>query len=224
MPTPLVTGDTAGAVPSRRARSLGEAFAIFASHLSPVLIMGSTVALVVLRVVVGDWRWQQLVIVGVVFALQPFIEWTTHVWVLHAKPRRVFGREIDLYVAAKHRKHHADPRNLDILAMPIPGLITLSLLTTGIALLMGNTADRISLGLTVAVFLLGYEWIHFLIHTDYRPKTAVYRRLYQGHRLHHFRNENYWFGVSRRFGDTVLGTDPAKEDVPLSPTVKALLG
>jgi hypothetical protein len=221
-----VTGSTAGVEPgpTRRARTLGEAFPIFASHLSPLLIMAITVALIAARIAVGDWRWQQLVIVAAVFAVQPFVEWTTHVWILHAKPRRFFGREVDLYVAKKHRRHHADPRNLEILAMPIPGLITFSLVTTGVAMLMGNVADRLTLGVTAAVFMLGYEWIHFLIHTDYKPKTAAYRKLYQGHRLHHFRNENYWYGVSRRFGDQVLGTNPSKEQVPLSPTVKALLG
>ncbi|MGB8649173.1 MAG: sterol desaturase family protein [Mycobacteriales bacterium] len=220
-----VTGDTAGSAPSsRRARTLGEAFPIFASHLSPLLIMVITAVVTVARIAVGDWRWQQLLIVAAVFAVQPFVEWTTHVWILHAKPRRFLGREIDLYVAKKHRRHHADPRNLEILAMPIPGLITFSLVVTGVAMLMGNLADRLSLAVTAAVFMLGYEWIHFLIHTDYKPKSAAYRKLYQGHRLHHFRNENYWYGVSRRFGDQVLGTNPSKEQVPLSPTVKALLG
>jgi hypothetical protein len=221
-----VTGGTAGVEPgpTRRARTLGEAFPIFASHLSPLLIMAITAVVVVARIAVGDWRWQQLLIVAAVFAVQPFVEWTTHVWILHAKPRRLLGREVDLYVAKKHRRHHADPRNLEILAMPIPGLITFSLVTTGVALLMSNVADRLTLGATAAVLMLGYEWIHFLIHTDYKPRSAAYRKLYQGHRLHHFRNENYWYGVSRRFGDQVLGTNPSKEQVPLSPTVKALLG
>jgi len=224
MTSASVTADAVPAVPQRRARTLGEAFRIFASHLSPVLIMAITATVIAARIAVGDWRWQQLLIVGAVFALQPFIEWTTHVWILHARPRRLLGREIDLYVAKKHRRHHADPRNLEILAMPIPGLITLGLVVWGIALLFDSLADRLTLGVTAAVFMLGYEWIHFLIHTDYKPKTAAYRKLYQGHRLHHFRNENYWFGVSRRLGDQVLGTNPSKEDVPLSPTVKAILG
>ena len=88
------------------------------------------------------------------------------------------------------------------------------------------TTSRISGDVMVAVgaLMFNYEWVHFLIHTDYKPKSAFYRKLYQGHRLHHFRNENYWYGVSRRFGDQVLGTNPSKNDVPLSPTVKALLG
>lgn len=224
MPTSTVTDPTTGAVPTRRARTLRGAFAIFGSHASPLLIMVITAGAIAARVAVGDWRWQQLLLVAAVFAVQPFIEWTTHVWILHARPRRILGREVDLYVAKKHRRHHEDPRNLEILAMPIPGLITLSLVVGGIAMLLGNVADRWTLAVTAAVFLLGYEWVHFLIHTDYKPKTAAYRKLYLNHRLHHFRNENYWFGVSRTFGDKVLGTDPSKSEVPLSPTVKSLLG
>ncbi len=216
-----VTDDTADA-PTRIARTLGEAFRIFATKLTPVLIMAITLGLLVSRLVVGSWRWQQLVIVAVLLAVQPFIEWTTHVWVLHAKPRRLFGREVDLYVAKKHRRHHADPRNLEILSMPVPGLITLSLVTGGVAALLGSAADRLTLGATAATLLLGYEWIHFLIHTDYKPRTAAYRRLYKAHRLHHFRNENYWYGVSRLFADHLLGTFPSRDDVPMSPTVKAL--
>ncbi len=220
-----MTRGTAGAAsPPRRARTRREAFAIFASHLSPVLIMVSTAVLISARLAVGDWRWHQLVIVGVLFVLQPFIEWTTHVLVLHARPRRVLGRAVDLYVARKHRRHHADPRNLDILSMPVPGLITFSLVTSGVAALMSTWADRLTLAVTVAGFLLAYEWVHFLIHTDYKPRSAAYRRLYQHHRLHHFRNENYWFGVARIEGDKVLGTSPSKNDVPLSPTCKAILG
>jgi hypothetical protein len=81
---------------------------------------------------------------------------------------------------------------------------------------------RLALLATGALQSLVYEWIHFLVHTDYKPRSAAYRRLYVGHRLHHYRNENYWYGVTRRFGDTVLRTDPAKDDVPLSPTCLSL--
>jgi sterol desaturase/sphingolipid hydroxylase (fatty acid hydroxylase superfamily) len=218
-----VTADTQD-LTTRRAQSLAQAFQIFGTKLTPVLIMAIAAGLILARLAVGNWRWQQLVIVAVLVTVQPFIEWTTHVWVLHAKPRRLLGREIDLYVAKKHRRHHADPRNLEILSMPLPGLLTLTLVTGGVCALLGNAADRLTLGATAAALLLGYEWIHFLIHTDYKPKTAAYRRLYQAHRLHHFRNENYWYGVSRLFADNVLGTFPARDDVPMSPTVKALLG
>ena len=37
-----------------------------------------------------------------------------------------------------------------------------------------------------------YEWIHYLTHTAYRPRGALYRGMWRYHRLHHFKNENYW--------------------------------
>jgi sterol desaturase/sphingolipid hydroxylase (fatty acid hydroxylase superfamily) len=69
---------------------------------------------------------------------------------------------------------------------------------------------------------LAYEWTHFLIHTSYAPRGAVYRNLWRLHRLHHYKNEDYWFGVTGHLGDRVLGTAPDPKDVPLSPTARTL--
>ncbi|MFU8803704.1 MAG: sterol desaturase family protein [Bradymonadaceae bacterium] len=67
-----------------------------------------------------------------------------------------------------------------------------------------------------------YEWTHFLVHTNDRPKTAFYRRLWQSHRLHHFKNENYRYGVSMLSGDRLLGTQPDHHEVETSPTCRTL--
>ena len=48
--------------------------------------------------------------------------------------------------------------------------------------------------------------------------------LYNHHRLHHYRNEQYWFGITNTLGDQVLGTAPDKDDVPVSKTAKNLHG
>jgi hypothetical protein len=42
------------------------------------------------------------------------------------------------------------------------------------------------------------------------------------HRYHHFRNENFWWGVSMGLGDRVLGTAPPVEDVGRSGTTSTL--
>ena len=42
------------------------------------------------------------------------------------------------------------------------------------------------------------------------------------HRYHHFRNENFWWGVSMGLGDRLLGTAPAVEDVGRSGTTATL--
>ncbi len=70
-------------------------------------------------------------------------------------------------------------------------------------------------GLTFLVCIGGalglvYEWTHYLIHSDYKPKkTRVYRAVWRNHRHHHFKNEHYWFTVtSTGTADRVLGTYP----------------
>jgi sterol desaturase/sphingolipid hydroxylase (fatty acid hydroxylase superfamily) len=83
------------------------------------------------------------------------------------------------------------------------------------------------MGLTYLVFIamlgLSYEWSHYLIHSDYKPKTRVYRAIWRNHRQHHFKNEHYWFTVtSSGTADRVLGTYPDQATVATSPTAKNL--
>ena len=70
--------------------------------------------------------------------------------------------------------------------------------------------------------VLNYEWIHFLIHTSYPPWSRFYRRLWRNHRLHHFKNEKYWYGVTMLSGDRLLDTQPVASDTPRSETCLTL--
>ena len=73
------------------------------------------------------------------------------------------------------------------------------------------------------VAIANYEWTHLLIHSAYRPRTSYYRRLARNHRLHHHRNERYWFGVTTNLGDRVFGTLPPTADaVPPSDSTRTL--
>ncbi len=67
-----------------------------------------------------------------------------------------------------------------------------------------------------------YEWCHFLIHSPYVPRNRFYASARRSHRLHHYKNERYWFGVTSNLGDRVIGTNPAAGDVPRSPTARNL--
>jgi sterol desaturase/sphingolipid hydroxylase (fatty acid hydroxylase superfamily) len=86
---------------------------------------------------------------------------------------------------------------------------------------------RLALGLTflVTVGALGlcYEWTHYLIHSDYRPRSRLYRAVWRNHRLHHYRNEHYWFTVTTSgTADRILGTYADPQTIAPSPTAKAL--
>jgi sterol desaturase/sphingolipid hydroxylase (fatty acid hydroxylase superfamily) len=50
----------------------------------------------------------------------------------------------------------------------------------------------------------------------------LYRGIWRAHRLHHYRNEQYWFGVTMHLADHVLRTYPEKDAVPASATARTL--
>lgn len=175
------------------------------------------------RVALGGWRWTDALPPAVILALEPFTEWAIHVFLLHWKPKQLGGRTIDPLVSRKHRAHHADPRDLELVFVPMPVLITaVSVGAVLYALLLPTTRLAFTTAASAYTMLFAYEWTHYLIHTSYRPKTRAYRYIWRAHRLHHFRNENYWFGVTVHLADHVLGTFPEKDAVPVSPTARTL--
>jgi len=180
----------------------------------------------VARALVGDLRWSDAILPAVVLAAFPFYEWAVHVVVLHWRPRRLAGVTIDSLLARKHREHHADPRVVSLVFIPWQSLIPLVPATLAIALF---AFPRLGLGLTfyvtVSAIALGYEWTHYLVHSDYKPRTRFYKAVWRNHRLHHFKNEHYWFTVTTAgTADRVLGTYPDPAKVATSPTAKALHG
>jgi hypothetical protein len=204
-------------------RTLDAAFRRFARAPS-VRIMGSALAAALcVRVWLGGFSFWDLVVVGAFALYQPFQEWWIHVFVLHFRPRKVLGRTVDPLLARRHRRHHENPSHLDDIFIPLPAvwwsmafhpLLWYLLLPTP-ALAASATAVVVAIGLL-------YEWTHFLIHTSYAPRSWLYRGIWRLHRLHHYKNEGYWFGVTNHLGDRVLGTNPDPKTVPLSPTARTL--
>jgi hypothetical protein len=203
--------------------SLSEARREFLRHRSAQVLVPLVALTWAARLSLGGWRPVDGLIPVVVLALEPFTEWVIHVVLLHWKPRRVLGRRIDPLVSRKHRAHHADPKDTELVFVPMPVLITSVVVGAALYLLLMPT---LRLGVTLMAssyaMLLAYEWTHFLIHSTYRPKTRAYRYVWRAHRLHHFRNENYWFGVTMHMADHVLRTFPDKDAVPVSPTARTL--
>lgn len=208
----------------KRSVSLGAAWRGFWRHPSPWMITALLLGAVTARVVLGGWNLSDALVPVIMLAVFPFFEWLVHVFVLHWKPRRVGRVKIDSLLARRHREHHSDPRDVPLVFIPWRALIWLLAGTIAIGLL---AFPRYGLGLTfitcVALLGLGYEWTHYLIHSDYRPKHALYKAVWRNHRLHHYRNEHYWFTVtSSGTADRVLRTYPDPSTVTPSPTAKNL--
>lgn len=205
-------------------RTLPEARREFVRHTSPRILLTCLAVVLVARIAVGEWTWLNIIPLVAVIVVQPFLEWTLHVFVLHARPKQFGGYTFDTIVAQDHRAHHADPRDLPLIFIPLRwcGYLVVSVLAIG--MLIPDWPQRLTWYVAAFAMAVAYEWSHFLIHTDYKPKSAFYRHIYANHRLHHYRNEQYWFGITNTVADQVLRTAPAKDDVPVSPTAKNLHG
>lgn len=211
--------------------TLADVARTYFGHRSPhIILTGFGIALIV-RLVVGNFGWVDLLVVGLSFALVGVVEWFIHLFLLHAPADSL--RMTKFKTGAGHREHHLDPANVGwlMLGPPDAAVFLVMLLvwnaTWPLALAWVLSASLLSTWLTAVVmsyFLLAhYEWTHLLVHTRYRPKLGYYRRLVTHHRLHHYRNEHHWLGVTSRVGDKALRTLPAaKSDVPLSDTARTL--
>lgn len=206
--------------------SLAQARRLWLRELPPKLLLAHVLGWLVYRVWLlaqGDVGWRDLVAIVAIVLLHPFAEWLIHVHLLHFRPRKLLGRRIDFPASLYHRLHHRDPWDLRFVLMPVQtmilGLGALALLLRPITSSPGVWASAMLLAAGIALY---YEWIHFLVHTSYRPQGRWYKRQWRLHRLHHYKNEHYWMGVTRHLGDMVLGTFPDPDDVESSKTARTL--
>ena len=215
-------------------KTLGQAVREFARRHSPWMILGAIAVLVVVRIAVNEpLTWRDAVAVAAMAVVYPFGEWAIHVYLLHAKPIEIRGRRFELPTTRDHRYHHRHPNNLMTLLLEAKELAEILLLAVPLVvglggLLVGLVAGPVPIGALLSAAIAGYvmvglyEWTHYLIHTAYRPRTRVYRAVWRNHRLHHFKNEHYWHGITNTVADRVFGTMPDHRDVERSKTARTL--
>jgi len=220
---------------ARELTTLGANARAFAGSSSPRVILVSLVAVSVARGAFGGPTWLDLAMVAAVVVLVGPVEWVIHRWLLHAKPGQWLGEVLG--TRDSHERHHRDPDDLlwlllrrpnaigscAVIIVPmaaIAGTIDVWMTAESRSLVWGAALTAMAAGL---VALAHYEWVHLLVHSRYQPTSAYYRRLDRHHRLHHFRNEGHWLGVTVNTADRLFGTLPAdRSAVPLSSTVRSL--
>ena len=217
---PLPAGPSdAAIIPS----TLPTALRVFLRHGSPRVILAALGVAMAARLRVGGIEWTDILPILGTCLFWPVQEWLIHVFILHAKPVRLFGRTFDGAVPRAHRAHHRDPWRLDLIFIPFHSFSYSLPILVGLWFLVTPNARLALTGLCFYLVLtLHYEWIHFLVHTKVWPRTKLYQRLWTNHRLHHFRSERYWYGVTMLSGDRLLRTSPRAADVPPSPTARTL--
>jgi sterol desaturase/sphingolipid hydroxylase (fatty acid hydroxylase superfamily) len=212
--------------------SLGDCLREFLRQPSPPYLIGAVLLALGLRLAQGSWSWRDLVLAAGLVAVTPFVEWLIHVYLLHAPPLDLRGRRVEMLTAREHRAHHESPAVLAGVLLPVYGVLVFLamiaavnwLLSFPIALVLGG--PRLAYATTAVLvsysILAAYEWTHFLIHAPYKPRRRYFKAIWRNHRLHHFKNERYWFGVTSTIGDRVIGTLPDQRTVPRSATARSL--
>ena len=212
-------------------RTLREVFRTYGSHRSPQVIVTGISVIGVARLWVGGFGWAEPVVIGLTLLLTGLVEWFLHLFLLHAPEDS--ARMAKYGTGTGHREHHLDPSNIGwIMLAPQDAFVFLWMLagwtavwSLPLSVLIGASmlSTYLTALLTAYLTLAHYEWVHLLVHTRHRPKSRYYKRLEANHRLHHYRNEHYWLGVTSNLGDRILRTLPAnKTDVPLSDTARSL--
>lgn len=225
-----IASDTASARADELATKR-EILRVYLGRGSAQVLIAAAVVLGGARLMVGGFGRGDVIALAVTLMITGTVEWIIHLYLLHAPEDAWTSRTLGTGVG--HRRHHLDPPDIDWLMLrgadaavfiSAFGAVTAAwavplMWITGSALL----GPYLTAWALAAIGLAHYEWVHLMLHTRYRPRTPYYRRLARNHRLHHFRNEHYWLGVTSNSGDRLLRTYPAsKTDVPLSETARTL--
>ncbi|HEX6460138.1 MAG TPA: sterol desaturase family protein [Thermoleophilaceae bacterium] len=223
-----------GARYGRDVKTLRQARAEFIAKRSPKLIVLGIVATLAVRVAVGGpLAWRDAVAAAAMLVVYPFGEWAIHVYLLHLKPFAFRGERVELATARAHREHHEQPNDLFMILLAPSEAVALMFLAVPLVPALAGVVIALAGGevpygalltgvLTGQVLVAIYEWTHFLIHTAYRPRSRYYRSIWRNHRLHHFKNEHYWHGITNTLADSALGTLKDQREVPRSRTARTL--
>ncbi len=203
--------------------TLRAAVGVFMSYRSPQILAALAGASLLLRLFLGPVTAMDLLVAATPIVIWPFLEWFLHRYLLHLRPMQIFGWTLDFDFARKHRIHHQQPWRPEHIFLPVYVHATLApVLTLGAFWLLPQPGLAATWMAALAGMTLVYEWTHFIVHSRIKPRSAFAQKLFQNHRLHHFRNEHYWYSFTVPQVDAMFGTAPDATDVPRTPTCRTL--
>lgn len=148
-------------------------------------------------------------------------EYLIHRFLFHMKtPTNPFLLKM---IKRLHFDHHVDPKNLKLLFLPIWFSLPNFLIASAIFyLITANLQLTIAFLAGLVAYFMYYEWKHYIAHKPIQPRTEIGRKIKKAHLWHHFKNENYWFGVTHTSVDKTFGTYKDQKQVEKSETARNL--
>jgi hypothetical protein len=190
-------------------RSKRAAFDFFVRQASPRILIVLSIVFLGVRISLDAWGIGDVLVAIVIPASWHLQERLIHEYLLHLKGTRFLVWNLLRRISEHHRRHHLDPWRTETLFITTSAYLFNVPAIFGV--LLAITRDiRLTLTGVFAYFftLLCYEWTHCLIHTSYVPRSSWYRRRWWNHRLHHFKDSRYWFGITSPMWDIILRSQP----------------
>ncbi|MDE5414785.1 sterol desaturase family protein [Alkalihalobacterium chitinilyticum] len=148
-------------------------------------------------------------------------EYLTHRFIFHMKPPK--NRFLLKFMKRIHYDHHSTPNDLHLLFLPLwYSLPAIAITAVIVYLFTWSFAITNAFSAGVMLFLLFYEWKHYVAHRPIQPVSPWGKWMKKVHLWHHYKNENYWYGVTNPAYDFLLGTFKDQKDVESSETAKNL--
>lgn len=159
--------------------------------------------------------------IGIGMLIYAISEYITHRFLFHMKtPTNPFLLKT---IKRLHFDHHQKPTDLHLLFLPMWFSLP-SFLLSGIIFYLITSNLQMTLAFLVGIigYFLYYEWKHFIAHKPLQPLTKLGKEIKKAHLWHHFKNENYWYGVTHTTFDKTLGTYKDQALVEKSETARNL--
>jgi hypothetical protein len=139
---------------------------------------------------------------AVIFAVA---EYLSHCYILHKFPKLLPA------LHQGHAKHHQHPTEYQYLFSPVHYDV---MLYSGYFLLLWAVLRNWQLVIAIvagtSLYQVYYQWMHYIAHRPVTPATPWGRWMKKKHLLHHYMDEDSWYGVSHPALDYLLGTHKPK--------------
>lgn len=148
-------------------------------------------------------------------------EYITHRFIFHMKPPK--SPFLLKFMKRLHYDHHANPNDLHLLFLPLWfSLPAIAIFSVIVYLITWSFVMTNAFMAGVILLLLFYEWKHYVAHRPIQPVSPWGKWMKKFHLWHHYKNENYWYGVTNPAYDLLMGTLKDQKEVKLSETAKNL--
>jgi hypothetical protein len=138
-------------------------------------------------------------------ALYAVLEYLVHCYLLHQFPNAIPV----LYKG--HVKHHQYPTEFKHLFSPMwYDMVVYAAYFVVLWALFRNLSLVMAIIAGTSLYQLYYQWAHYIAHRPVTPLTRWGKWMKKNHLLHHYKDEQSWYGVSHPAMDYLMGTHKPK--------------